>query len=166
MTENLQNLDPKAASEFWLRRCFELARQARQRGDHPFGAVLVNAAGECILEAENTVETTADITAHAELNLVKQARRHWSADQLAHCTLYTSTEPCPMCAGAIFWGNIRQVVFGLSEAGLYDIIGTHSEEVLMLPCAEVFERGKKNIQVKGPFLTSEARSVHEGFWSP
>lgn len=156
-------MDRTSQHEKWLRQCFHLAQQARERGDHPFGALLVSAEGECLMEAENTVETAADITGHAELNLIRRARQQFSADRLATCTLYTSTEPCPMCAGAIFWGNVRKVVFGLSEAGLYSLTGD-SEEVLHLNCRTVFDHGAKAIEVIGPLLEDEARQVHEGFW--
>jgi tRNA(Arg) A34 adenosine deaminase TadA len=69
-----------------------------------------------------------------------------------------------MCAGAIFWANIRRVVYGLSEANLYTMTGKESEEVLHLPCRELFARGKKQIEVIGPLLEDEAREVHLDFW--
>ena len=149
----------------WIRLAIEVARRAREKGNHPFGAVLVDAQNHILIEAENTVVTDQDCTVHAELNLIRQASKKYDRNLLASCTLYSSTEPCPMCAGAIFWGNVRRVVFGLSEAGLYEIIGRSSEEVLYLPCREIFDQGQKSIEVMGPVLEEEARKVHEGFWS-
>jgi tRNA(Arg) A34 adenosine deaminase TadA len=70
-----------------------------------------------------------------------------------------------MCAGAIYWGNVRRVVYGLSEEGLYEIAGNNLEDVLYLPCREVFERGHIPIEVVGPVLEDEARRVHVGFWA-
>jgi tRNA(Arg) A34 adenosine deaminase TadA len=148
-----------------LRKAIELAENARRKGNHPFGAVLADADGEIILEAENTVVGDRDITAHAETNLVRQASKIFESDYLAKCTIYASTEPCPMCAGAIFWGNIRRVVFALSESSLYEMIGDESDDVLILPCREVFTKGKKAIEVFGPALEQEARKVHIGFWN-
>jgi tRNA(Arg) A34 adenosine deaminase TadA len=142
----------------------DAARKARDKGNHPFGAILADEEGQILMEAENTVVTGKDCTGHAELNLMRQASRKYDRDFLATCTVYTSTEPCPMCAGAIFWGNVRRVVFGLSEAGLYEMTGEENEEVLYLPCRELFGRGKKPIRVLGPILEEEARKVHEGFW--
>ena len=150
--------------ETWIRRCLELAQEARQNGDHPFGALLLDPHGQLLLEAYNTVVSEQNITGHAELNLIRLARQKYAAEFLAQCSLYSSTEPCPMCAGAIFWGNVRKVVYGLSERGLYLVIGKESQEVLALPCREVFARGAKAIEVIGPILESEARKVHEGFW--
>ena len=149
----------------FIKTAIDAAWRAREKGNHPFGAVLVSQDGEILLTAENTVITEKDITGHAELNLIRQACKEYSPDFLAACTLYASTEPCPMCAGAIFWGNVRRVVYGLSEAGLYQITGEDNEEVLYLPCREVFEKGRKDIQVIGPILEEEARKVHEGFWT-
>jgi len=149
----------------FLRAAFRVAWRAREAGNHPFGAVLVDKHGAILLEAENTVVTDRDVTAHAELNLMRAASAAYSHDELAQCSLYASTEPCPMCAGAIFWANVRRVVFGLTEAGLYEFIGEGSDEVLSLPCRALFARGLKPIEVVGPMLEDEARAVHAGFWS-
>ena len=147
-----------------IRVAIDVARRAREKGNHPFGAVLADREGQILMEAENTVVTALDCTAHAELNLMRRASRQYDRDFLGTCTLYSSTEPCPMCSGAIFWGNVRRIVFGLSEAGLYEMTGEDPEEVLYLPCRELFEKGKKPIEVLGPILEEEARKVHEGFW--
>ncbi len=149
----------------FMRVAIEVARKARGNGNHPFGAVLLDEYGRVLMEAENTVVTENDCTGHAEMNLIRQASRNYDSDFLAKCTIYTSTEPCPMCAGAIFWGNVRRVVYGLSEEGLYEMINKDDEEVLYLPCRELFRKGQKPIEVIGPILEDEARKVHVGFWS-
>ena len=118
-----------------------------------------------LLEAENSVVTASDATGHAETNLVRKASAAYDRDFLAGCTLYTSTEHCPMCSGAIFWANIRRVVYGLSEQGLYALVGEESEDLLLVGCREVFARGKKSVEVLGPVLENEARQAHQGFWS-
>lgn len=149
-----------------LLACIELARQARENGNHPFGAVLVDAHGEVVLEAENTVVTARDCTGHAESNLMRSASQRFDPEFLQGCTLYTSTEPCAMCAGAIFWGNVRRVVFALSEESLQAIKDTNSENrTLALPCREVFARGQHEVEVSGPHIEEQARAVHEGFWT-
>jgi tRNA(Arg) A34 adenosine deaminase TadA len=143
----------------------EVAWKARNRGNHPFGAILVSEDGEILLSAENTVVTGKDKTGHAEINLVRAASKAFSPDFLARCSIYTSTEPCPMCAGAIYWGNMRRVVYGLSERRLRELVGIDHEEVIRLPCRELFNRGNKSIQVVGPILEEEALEVHTNFWS-
>ena len=147
-----------------LRLAIQAAQQARDHGNHPFGAVLAGPDGHILLTAENTVNTDQDVTAHAETNLVRIAARQYEADFLAECTLYASAEPCPMCAGAIYWGNIRRVVFGLNQEGLYDLTRSKADDTLLLPCREVFAHGGKPTEVLGPLLEEEARSVHLGFW--
>src|SRR5215831_5405116 len=98
-----------------LRAAIALAHSARAHGNHPFGALLADETGAVLLEAENTVVTERDCTGHAETNLMRLASRRFGQEQLASCTLYTSTEPCAMCAGAIHWGNVGRVVYALSE---------------------------------------------------
>ena len=147
-----------------LRAAITLARSARAHGNHPFGALLADERGAVLLEAENTVVTERDCTGHAETNLMRLASRRFGPDRLANCTLYTSTEPCAMCAGAIHWGGVGRVVYALSEEQLYAIIGP-SPEHLMLPCREVFARSQRPIDVLGPAIEDEARAVHEDFWT-
>ena len=149
----------------FLRASFVVAQNARKKGNHPFGALLVDENGHIVMEAENTVVTANDCTGHAETNLMRQVSSKHDREFLAKCTIYTSTEPCAMCAAAIFWANVRRVVYGLSEKSLYEIAGGESEEVLFIPCREIFRRGKKPIEVIGPLLEEEAREVHVGFWS-
>ncbi|GAA0564901.1 nucleoside deaminase [Paractinoplanes ferrugineus] len=151
------------ADQGYLERAVELAWEARERGNHPFGSLLVTAEGT-ILEARNTVVTDADPTGHAETNLVRLAG---SLDHptLGGSTLYTSTEPCAMCAGAIYWSGIGRVVFALSESELATMV-EEEEGVppLRLPCREVFARGGRDIAVDGPVPLLGATKVHEGFW--
>jgi tRNA(Arg) A34 adenosine deaminase TadA len=149
-----------------LRSAISVAWQAREHGNHPFGAVLVDSDNHLLLEAENTVVTTRDCTGHAETSLARLATQRFSPEQLAHCTLYSSTEPCAMCAGAIHWSQIGRVVYALSETDLYAIVG-QSPEHLVLPCREVFARSQRPIVVIGPVsaLEREARAVHENFWT-
>ncbi len=152
--------------EVLMRRAIALAREARKHGNHPFGALLADAFGRVRLEAENTVVTGSDCTAHAELNLVRQACMTCDAIDLAASTLYTSTEPCPMCAGAIYWAGISRVVFGLRETELRALTDADPKNPTMaLPCRDVFARGQRAIEVIGPVLEGEARAVHEGFWN-
>ena len=148
-----------------LQSAIRVAERAREHGNHPFGALLVNENDRILLEAENTVVTGRDCTGHAETNLMRLATQQFPPETLAGCTLYTSTEPCAMCAGAIYWGNVRRVVYALSETGLYDIIGP-SPDQLLLPCREVFAHSERKIEVEGPApeLEAQARAVHAGFW--
>lgn len=146
-----------------LRTAISLAASAREHGNQPFGALLADENGQVLLTAENSITTAQDATGHAETNLVRLASGQFSAEQLAKTTLYTSTEPCPMCSGAIFWSGIGRVVYALSEDGLYGMTG-ESPESLKLPCREVFARAGRPVEVVGPLLEAEAAQVHAGFW--
>lgn len=149
-----------------LRTAISVAWRARDNGNHPFGAVLVDEHDQVVLEAENTVVTARDSTGHAETNLVRLATQQFSPDRLVRSTLYSSTEPCAMCSGAIYWSRIGRVVFALSELDLYEIIGP-SPEHLLLPCRELFAHSKRQVEVYGPIasLDLEARAVHKDFWT-
>ena len=145
-----------------LARAVELARLARAHGNHPFGALLVTADGR-VVEAENTVLTSGDPTGHAETNLVRAAAR-LGADSLATSILYTSTEPCAMCCGAIFWAGIRTVVYALGGDELIALVPSGDEFTLDLPSREVFARGGHPVEVRGPLHVPGTVEVHAGFW--
>jgi tRNA(Arg) A34 adenosine deaminase TadA len=152
--------------ETFLRRSFDVARRARLHGNHPFGAILVNAAGDVLIEAENGFMPDRDMTAHAERLLATQASKQFGPDVLTGCTLYTSAEPCAMCAGAIYWTGIGRVVFGLSERRLKAMTGHHPENpTLDLPCRVIFAAGQRRVDVVGPLLEDEAAALHAGVWS-
>ena len=144
-----------------LREAIAIARLAREHGNHPFGALLADAQGNILLRVENTVLTERDPTGHAETNLVRLAARQFPPEDLAAATLYTSTEPCPMCAGAIYWSGIGRVAYALGQERFYALLG---QADLHLPCRQVLGHGARTVEVTGPALEDEAIRVHEGFW--
>ncbi len=155
---------PESAHEEYLLRAIELARRSRENGNHPFGAVLVDASGRVVLEAANTVVTGRDVTGHAELNLVRAASRQIDEAALQGATLYASTEPCAMCSGAIYWSGIGRVVYALGSEMLTAMVKGGGASTLALSCREVFARGGRSVEVSGPHLTEQAAAVHQGFW--
>jgi len=158
-------LGPAELDDHLLRRSFAVARRALTHGNHPFGAILVDEKGSVLLEAENGYMPSHDGTAHAERLLATQACTTLGADVLANATLYSSAEPCAMCAGAIYWAGIGRVVYGLSEHRLRGVTGNHPENpTLDLPCREVFKSGQRPTEVVGPLLEDEAEALHEGVW--
>jgi tRNA(Arg) A34 adenosine deaminase TadA len=145
-----------------LRRAIALAREAREEGDAPFGAVLVGEDGRVLAEGRNTVNTERDVTGHAETNLMRKVWRLQDADTLAASTLYASGEPCAMCAGAIFWGGVGRVVYGVSAGRIYEISsGTEDVPKLRLSCRDVLAAGTRQTEVIGPMLGEEAERVFE-----
>jgi tRNA(Arg) A34 adenosine deaminase TadA len=160
------DLSPRERDEHFLRRSFEVARRALSHGNHPFGAILVDHAGNVLIEAENGYMPGHDATAHAERLLATQACTTLGADILKTATLYSSAEPCAMCAGAIYWAGIGRLVYGLSEHRLRAFTGNHPENpTLDLPCREVFKRGQRATAVVGPLLENEAAARHDGVWN-
>ncbi len=143
----------------FLSAAIALASSARKNGNHPFGAVLV-LNGSVLLRAENTVSTLNDATNHAEMNLVRQATQALSPNERELAILYTSTESCVMCAGAIYWSGIRTVVFACSVATL----AKHATGSFAVPCQEIFSRGRFPTRAIGPLLEAEAERDHASFW--
>ncbi len=155
----------KIDDETGLRLAFAVAAKARSHGNHPFGCVLVDAQGHVLLEAENGYMPDRDMTGHAERLLATAASKQYRPAQRLECTMYTSAEPCAMCAGAVYWAGIGRVVYGLSEARLKTITGSHEENpTLDLPCRTVFSAGQRKVEVVGPLLEDEAAAQHAGVW--
>ena len=149
-----------------LRLSIHLADESRSRGRHPFAALVADADGEVVVTAgNNSMPPEGDPTQHAELVAAAQAARKLTPEQLAKCTLFTSAEPCCMCAGAVYWTGIGRVVYALSEHTLLGLTGDHPENpTFSLPCREVFARGQRQVEVVGPLLEGEASASHRGFW--
>lgn len=150
----------------FLRLSFAVASRSLTHGNHPFGCIVVDADGKVLIECENGYMPAHDGTAHAERLAATQACRTFSREVLAGSTLYTSAEPCAMCAGAIYWAGIGRVVYGLSEHRLRGVTGNHPENpTLDLPCRQVFASGQRPTEVVGPMLEDEAEALHDGVWT-
>ena len=163
---DIANLSLPELDEHFLRRSFAVASRAMVHGNHPFGAILVDQNRNVLIEAENGYMPAHDGTAHAERLLATQACTTLSPDILKNATLYSSAEPCAMCAGAIYWAGIGRLVYGLSEHRLRAVTGNHPENpTLDLPCREVFKSGQRATEVLGPLLEDEAEAVHAGAWT-
>lgn len=126
------------ADPIFLARALELARQGSERGEGgPFGAVIVH-DGRIIAEGWNRVVASNDPTAHAEISAIRTACIALHRFHLPDCTLYASSEPCPMCLSAAYWARIQRVVFANSRAeaaaigfcddALYDELSRHFEQ--------------------------------------
>ncbi|MCP4305853.1 MAG: nucleoside deaminase [bacterium] len=146
--------------EKWIRETVRLALEARERGDEPFGALLVK-DDAAILTARNAINTDRDVTQHAELRLISKGSRQLDPAVMAAATLYTSTEPCAMCAGAIYWSGISRMVFGVAATTLEE---RTSGSGLHQPSRQVLGSASRSIDVVGPVLETDAWSAHDGYW--
>jgi len=128
--------------------------------------VLADEEGRALMEQGNGYTSEGgDRTAHAERLLASRAARAYDLAFLARCTLYTSAEPCAMCAGAIYWAGIGRVVYGQTEKALKAQTGAHAENpTLDLPCTVVFAAGQRPTEVVGPLLEDEAAQLQADFW--
>lgn len=146
-----------------LRRANEIAKRAKSFGRHPFGAILVGPDNETVLGEQGNIDTVN----HAESTLARTAWSNFSADYLWGCTLYTTFEPCVMCAGTMYWANIGRLVYGSTEKRLLELTGDSKQNpTLDVPCRYVFEHSQKQVKVWGPIpdLESELVEPHIGFW--
>lgn len=135
--------------ERFLRRAIELAAHGRASGEAPFGSLLVGPDGEVLAEAWNTVLGDRDISAHPELKMAKWAARELDAETAAKTTMYTSTQPCGMCAGGIERSGLGRVVFALSAEQFGEITGF---------------AGFPQVPQEGPALLDEARVPVDGYY--
>ena len=150
----------------YLRHAIALADQARTRGNRPFGAVIVAPDDTVLAEAWNANGETGDCTAHAETSAIRLASPRHSREALAQATLYSSGEPCVMCAGAIFWSAIGRVVYGIDAERLRVFRGEPLDQRdAELSCRDVFNTSSHTIECIGPALIEEASASHQGAWN-
>lgn len=145
-----------------VRRTYDLAETAWSNGNFPFGALIAE-GDEVRRTSQNTVETARDVTGHPELKLARWAARTLDPPSMADATLYTSTEPCPMCAGAVYWSGIPRVVYGVRAAAAQSVSG--SDAIPTMPCEDVFASGGRDIELVGPVLEEEGLAIHRAFWA-
>jgi tRNA(Arg) A34 adenosine deaminase TadA len=153
--------------EYYLKRAYQISIEAVEKGNFPFGAVLVDKNGKIIMEQGNVEMTESKCTGHAETQLIEKASIKYSKDFLWDCTLFTTVEPCAMCSGAIYWGNVGKVVYGISEKELFSITGNNiNNPTLDMPSVKVFEAGQKDIKVSS--ISGKIHSMileqHKRYW--
>ena len=149
-----------------LRRCVELAAEAVEAGDFPFGSVLAAADGTVLAEDRNREITMGDPTRHPEFELARWAAANMTARERAAATVYTSGEHCPMCAAAHGWAGLGRIVYVTSTEQLgawLAELGVSPGPVLPLAIPDVL-RGPV---VAGPVpeLAEQVRDLHRRFRS-
>lgn len=149
-----------------LRQSITLAHEARAHHAHPFGALIADASGQVLVTARNNaIPPKGDPTQHAERLACALAGRRYQPDLLATCTLYASTEPCPMCAAAMFWTGIRRIVYALPASTLYALTASGSPR-FTLTCRDLLAHTNHPTEIHGPNLEAEALEPHLNFWTP
>ena len=150
---NAQDLEAR-----FMRMAIRKALEGVREGGSPFGACVVRGA-EVVACVHNVVWQRTDITAHAEVHALRVACRALDTIDLAGCTVYTTTEPCPMCFSAIHWARCDRIVFGTSIADAA-ALGFHE---LTIPNETMKRLGGSEVEIKGGFLRDECLAVFEAF---
>ena len=99
---------------YFMKRAMQEAEAAYEKGEVPIGAVIV-VSNQIIARAHNLTETLNDVTAHAEMQAITAAANYLGGKYLLGCTLYVTIEPCQMCAGALFWSQISNIIYGARD---------------------------------------------------
>lgn len=153
-----------------LKRVVEICWEARKKGNHPFGCLLADENGNILMEQGNEeVSLEGDCTAHAEALLMRKASQVYSKEEMAKFTMYNCGDPCAMCAGAMYWGNLGRLVYIARESELKKYTGDDIRNpTLNLPSRVVFASGQKHVEVLGPFLELEDAffECHKDYWNP
>ena len=133
-----------------LKRTAEIAHDAMEKGNHPFGALFADKDGNILLEQGNEFQEGGSAY-HAETLLLLKAAKLYAPEKLKECTLYSNFEPCCMCTGALYWTNVGRLVFGATEKDLLKFTGDNEENpTFSLSSREVVARGQKEIVIEGP----------------
>ena len=144
-----------------LERCVELAKIALEKGDHPFGSVLVSESGEVLFEDHNHI-ASGDHTQHPEFAIARWAANNMTPEERKKSTVYTSGEHCPMCAAAHGWVGLGRIVYASSSEQLVEWtrdMGISPTPVKNLPIQEVI----RDADVAGPVpeLAEQVRKLHQ-----
>ncbi len=148
--------------KYYINKAIELAYSAKEKGDNPFGSILVDEDGNIIMEDENTQITENDITGHPELKIAKRAAAKYDKEFLKKCTMYNSAEPCTMCTGAIYWSGIGRIVFGISKKRLNEL-KTNGEGSINYSIHELLGNSQKSFEIIGPMdeMKEEVEKPHK-----
>lgn len=142
----------------WMGLAIDAARSGIATGQSPFGAVIVR-GDELVAAASNVVWRTTDPTAHAEVTCIREACRSIGVISLAGCRMYTTCEPCPMCAAAIHWSGLDSVAYGASIA---DALRAGFTE-LDVPCERLLREGASRVKTR-PGLDAQRCSALFDEW--
>ncbi len=140
-----------------MRMAVKKALAGMKKGGGPFGACIVNEEGRVVACEGNSVVKGHSPVRHAEINAIEKACRKRKNHLLKNCTIYSTTEPCPMCFGAIHWAGIGKIVYGTEikdakKAGLRE---------LCISAERMKRMGKSRVKIMGGFLKEEAKTIFE-----
>ena len=140
-----------------LKRVLEICKEAKEKGNHPFGCLLADKGGNILMEQGNEeVSLNGDCTAHAEALLMRKASQIYTKEEMKEFTLYNCADSCAMCTGAMYWGNLGRHIYIARESELKKYTGDDIRNpTLNLPSRVVMASGQKNFETLGPFIELE-----------
>ena len=150
------------ADETFCQKALDIALRSLKNGNLPFGCLLVSPEEEVLLEAENTVVSSADRINHCEINLVHGFAGKFDFEFLHNCVVYASTEPCPMCTAALFWSGVGRLVYAVSKEG-YKKASGDDNPVYNFPVSskELLAKAGRNVMVTGPVLEAKGMAFYQ-----
>ena len=155
--------------EKFIRLAFDQARKAVEAGNEPFGAVLVK-DGEVAAYGQNKINTESDPTYHAETGLIRDYCHQAQVTDLSEYTLYTSCEPCVMCAGCMVWSKLGRLVYSITVKQLLEVVSegadafAHEDDRgIEMPCTEVFAHSRNPIEVIPGILEEEGVELYRSY---
>ncbi|AFY58384.1 cytosine/adenosine deaminase [Rivularia sp. PCC 7116] len=138
----------------------QMAIAEAEKSETPFGAVIVK-DNEIVEKAGNTVESDADPSCHAEVNVLRKLTKRLKTAALeSGYTLYSTCEPCAMCAATIFWAGVSEIVYG---AGASDFEDDYNPNMINMSCEEVITKSPASIKIKSGILKEECKKLHSRF---
>jgi tRNA(adenine34) deaminase len=146
---NLEN-SPKDNSEYNPEYFMQLALEAAKKGDAPYGAVIVK-DNKVVAVAHNTVKQDSDPSAHAEINAIRILTAKLKKSSLNGYSIYTTGEPCPMCAATCVWTDISEIFYG---ASIQDLMEANQSQI-NISCEEIISKSFRNIKVTRGVLRKE-----------
>ncbi|MFH0861872.1 MAG: nucleoside deaminase [Candidatus Altiarchaeota archaeon] len=145
-----------ASDERFMRKAIEVAKKGIEAGQTPFGSCIVK-GGRVVAACHNTVWGTCDPTAHSEVNTVREACRKLKNIGLSGCTIYSTTEPCPMCFSACHWAKVGRIVYG---DGILDAQSAGFNE-LTISNRKMKWGGDSPVEIEGGVLRKECKELFE-----
>jgi tRNA(Arg) A34 adenosine deaminase TadA len=145
--------------QIFIQKTYELAKNAVRAGNHPFGA-LATLNQEVIALAQNNVVTANDNTKHAELNLASMLSQTFPKSTISKMIIYCSNEPCPMCAGALFWVGCRHIVYGCSV----ETLDQYTSKAFSVKVCDSLSSVRSRVKIEGPLAEKEGDEIHKNFW--
>lgn len=149
--------------EKFMKAAIEEAVNAQEKGDYAIGAVIVK-DGKIIARAQNRSKIDNDATKHAEMLAIQEASKKLKSRHLNGCILYTTHEPCPMCASAVVWAKLSRIVYGARTEDLagYSFKNGNDDwswRTIRISAREVLEKGEPKVQMTEECMRAECRKL-------